>query len=349
MLAVLVLLFAPQAVSPEVLQHVQAGMQARKQGRTDTAITEFKKVTELQPQLAAAFVNLAAAYMDRHDYGSAIPALKRALELNADLPGAHEMLGYALLAQGYAAEAVPHLEIAKAAGALGIAQLETGKLADAIANLQAALAARPNDPDLLYYLGRASGLLSKQSFDTLLAGSLDSPRAHQALAETYAAMRRVPDAEKEYRAAINLRPDTPGLHLGLGQVYAGASQWVKAEEEFRAESALRPGDGEAAYRLGAALLEEGKVHEARQQLERADHLQPGMPETLYALGKAAALDNDSALAEKSWKEVIALEQESPLAAQAHFGLAGLYRKRGQSQKAEQEMLEFRRLQKTPPR
>src|SRR5205807_9530010 len=34
---------------------------------------------------------------------------------------------------------------------------------------------------IFYYLGRASGLLSKQSIDTLLAAYPDSPRAHQAL------------------------------------------------------------------------------------------------------------------------------------------------------------------------
>ena len=43
MLAVLVFLFAPQAVSPEVLQHVQAGMEARRQGLADVAIAEFKR------------------------------------------------------------------------------------------------------------------------------------------------------------------------------------------------------------------------------------------------------------------------------------------------------------------
>lgn len=70
-----------------------------------------------------------------------------------------------------------------------------------------------------------------------------------------------------------------------------------------------------------------------------------MPETLYQLGKAASLDGDDALAEKSWIHVLKLEKETPLAAQAHFGLAGLYRKQGKSADASQEMELFRRLQK----
>src|SRR5207245_9165339 len=146
--------------------------------------------------------------------------------------------------------------------ALGIAQIATGQLPEAIANLQAALAKRPNDPDLVDYLGRASGLLSKRAIDTLLAAYPDSARAHQALAENYFVLRQMPEAEKEYREALRLRPNTPDVHLELGEVYAGASQWAQAEEEFRAETKLQQGNAEAAYRLGAALLQDGKVREA---------------------------------------------------------------------------------------
>jgi tetratricopeptide (TPR) repeat protein len=206
------------------------------------------------------------------------------------------------------------------------------------------LAARPNDPDILYYLGRASGLLAKQSIDALLAAYPDSARAHQAMGENYFVLRQMPQAEKEYSDALRLQADLPEVHLELGEVYAGAFQWDKAEEEFQAQTRLQPGNAEALYRLGAALLEQGNVHEARTALMRADKLMPDMPETLYSLGKAASLENDAAAAEKEWTRLLSLEKESPLAAQAHFGLAGLYRKQGKSAAAQHEMQEFQRLQ-----
>jgi tetratricopeptide (TPR) repeat protein len=336
---------ALQVVSPEVARHAQAGLAAKQQGKLSDAIVEFQKVTELAPDLAAGFVNLGAAYLDSHQYGAAIAPLKKALELNPQLPGADQMLGMALLSAGYAGEAIPHLQRTQAQGALGIAQLKTGNLTDAIVNLGAALKQRPNDPDLLYYLGRASGLFSKQIFDSLDASYPDSARAHQALAENYAVLRQAPEAEKEYREALRLRPETPGIHLALGQLYATASQWAKAEEQFRAEAQLQPGDAEAAYRLGAACLEQGKLTEARTELERADRLQPGMPETLYSLGKAASLQNDLATAQTVWTRLLTIEKDSALAAQTHFGLAGIYRKQGKTAEAQREMSEFRRLQK----
>jgi tetratricopeptide (TPR) repeat protein len=264
--------------------------------------------------------------------------------VNPDSVPAHQLLGYALLVQGYAAEAIPHLKRTEEKTALGIAQIQTGQLPEAVANLQAALAARPNDRDILYYLGRASGLLAKQSIDTLLAAYPDSARAHQAMGENYFVLRQMPQAEKEYGDALRLQADLPEVHLELGEVYAGAFQWDKAEKEFRAQTRLQPGNAEAVYRLGAALLEQGKVHEARTELMRADKLMPDMPETLYSLGKAASLENDGAAAEKEWTTLLSLEKESPLAAQAHFGLAALYRKQGKTAAAQHEMQEFQRLQ-----
>jgi tetratricopeptide (TPR) repeat protein len=341
--------FAVQAMAaqtPQAVEHWNAARQAETNKQFDLAVSEYRKVTELDPTFAAGFVGLGQASMEEHDFASALPALRRALELDSSLIPAHRLLGYALLAQGYAAEAMPHLERAQEQGALGIAQLENSQFTEAITNLQAALQKHPNDPDLLYYLGRASGLLSKQSIDTLLAAYPDSARANQSMAENDFVLRQMPEAEKSYGQALQSRPDLPNLHLELGQVYAMTSRWPQAEEQFRAECKLRPGNAESAYRLGDALLHEGKAKEARTELTRADKLQPQMPETLYALGKAASLEGDAVAAEKMWLELLSIEKEGELAAQTHFALASLYRRQGKTTEAEREMKEFQKLHGT---
>jgi protein O-GlcNAc transferase len=334
---------APQAST--AMEHVRAGVEAHKSGQLDSAIAEFLEATKLDPQLALAFVDLGAMYVEKRDFGAAIAPLKRALELNPAVEGAHQLLGYALLGEGRAAEAIPHFEQAHDDDTLGIALLESGDYSRAVPLLQKSLAKNPNDPDLLYYYGRASGLLSKQVFDDLEARFPNSPRSHQMMAQNYAVLRDVPNAEKEYREALRLRPQTSGLHLELGEVYARAEEWDKAEEEYRAETQIQPGSAEAAYRLGEALVQEGKFHDARAALVHSDGLKPNMPETLYMLGKAASLDGDALLAEKSWKHVLDLEKDTPLVAQTHFSLSGLYRKQGKAQQAAHEMDEFRALSK----
>jgi tetratricopeptide (TPR) repeat protein len=347
----LLLAFATQGATPDAMQHVQAGLEARKQHHLEAEITEFREATKIDPNLADAFLNLGAAYMEKHDYGAAIIPLKRALELSPDLMAAHQYLGYALLAQGYAVEAIPHLERAGAQEALGIAQIQTGQLTEAVANFTAALPKHPDDPDLLFYLGHSSGLLSKTAIETLLANHPDSARAHQALGENYLVLRQMPQAEKEYLEALRLRPDLPGLHLELGQVYANSAQWPKAEAEFRAEAKLQPGNAEAAYRLGTALLQQGNARDALVELKRSSELKPEMPETLYSLAKAASMTGENTVAEQSWLKVIELEKNTAIAAQAYFGLAGLHRKQGKLTQSQQEMQEFQKLQSTipPPR
>jgi tetratricopeptide (TPR) repeat protein len=190
----LMLGLALQTISPEATQHWNAARHAEEQKQFDQAVNEYRKVTELEPAFAAGFLSLGQAFIEQRDYASAIAPLKHAVEMDASLVPAHQLLGYALLAQGYAAEAIPHLDRAHEQAALGIAQVETGQFGDAIQNLQAALQKRPNDPDLLYYLGRASGLLSKRSADTLLAAYPDSARSHQAMAENYFVLRQMGEA-----------------------------------------------------------------------------------------------------------------------------------------------------------
>ncbi len=342
--AFLFLFFAWQNISPTAAQHMQAGAAADQNRQIDVAIAEFKMVNELEPRYAPGFVSLGQAYMEKRDFASALTVLKHAVQLDPDFEPGHQLLGYALLAQGYAAEAIPHFEKVGEKAALGIAQIQIGKFGEAVTNLQAALAEHPSDPDLLYYLGRASGLLSKQSMDTLMAAYPDSPRSHQAMGENYFVLRQMPEAEKEYAEVLRMNPTSPEVHLELGEVYASSSQWPKAEDEFRAQVKLQPGDAEAAYRLGTVLLQQGKAKEARAELTRADRLQPDMPETLYSLGKSDALEGDTAAAEAAWTKLLTIEKDTPLAGQAHFALAGLYRKQKKFDLAQREMREFQRLQ-----
>ena len=334
---------AQPPVSPEAVALVRSGLDAENHSDLDQAIVDFRKAADLAPASDVVFLRLGDAYMKKRDYAAAILPLKRAVELSPDSLPCHQLLGYALLAEGYASEAIPHLETAREYGALGIAQLEAGQPAAAVSNLQAALVKNPDDPDLLYYLSRAGAALSSQSLDRLLSTFPNTARGHQAMGQNYYAAKMYPDAAKEYEQALALRPDLPGLRLELGQIYAASSEWEKAEEEFREETKLQPGNAEAAYRLGDALLREGKMKEAGDELRRSDELHRDMPETLYSLGRATAVSDPSA-AEHALVRVIELEKETPLAGEAYLALAGIHRKQGQTERAAREMQEYRRIQ-----
>ncbi|MFZ0644653.1 MAG: tetratricopeptide repeat protein, partial [Candidatus Acidiferrales bacterium] len=90
------ILLALQASSASpALQHLHAGVEADQSGQVDQAVAEFQKATELDPKLAAAFVDLGGVLIEKHDYAGAVPPLKRAVALSPNLEGAHRLLGYA--------------------------------------------------------------------------------------------------------------------------------------------------------------------------------------------------------------------------------------------------------------
>ena len=333
----------PQAASPETMQHLQAGVQLEKRGDLDGAIREFQDATTLAPNYDLGYLNLGDAYMKKGEYAKAITPLKKCVELNPDSTAAQRLLGYALLASGFAAEAIPYLGRAQEYRALGIAQIESGKYSEAVTSLQAALAKTPNDPDILYYLSRASGGLSSQSLDSLLTMFPGSARAHQAMGQHYFSTKETEKAEQEYEQAIRMRPDLPGLRVELGQVYASVADWPKAEELYRQETQLQPGNAEAAFRLGDALMQQGKMKEALAELRRSNELRPNMPETLYDIGRAG-LNLDAAQSERALLRVIELEKDSLLAAQSYQALATLHRKQGKTEEAARELKEFQRIQ-----
>ena len=208
---------AAPALSPQAMQPMQAGADAERQRDFETAIAQFRKVTELEPKAAIGFVRLGNAYMENRQYGEAIPSLKKALEQDPELPVAHKLLGYALLTQGYAAEAIPHLEKVREVGALGIAQIQTGQASDAVSNLQAALVKTPNDPDLLFYLSQASEMLSQQSLDAMTAADPNSSRTHQVRAHSYYRLASIPGSREGIPAGLDSTAGRPRSSSGIGR------------------------------------------------------------------------------------------------------------------------------------
>jgi tetratricopeptide (TPR) repeat protein len=347
MIVPLLSLWLALQVSTDLKQHVEAGLAAKRMGDLDTAIREFRRVTELAPGLAAAHVNLGAAYCDKKEFGNAIPPLRKALEINPDLPGAHEMLGTALLAQGYAAESIPHLEKARSDALLGVALLEAGRAREALDKLEAALTRQPGDPDLLYYVSQAHARLSRQAFDVLTGSSPGSARARQALGEAALAAGSREAAEKHLRAALNLRADLRGVHFALGDLYLSSGDYDGAEREFREEVRLDPGSAAAAYKLGLVALNRGEINVALTELRRANGLQPGMPETLLELGRATAASGDMVTAERLFRQVLEQEEASSLAESAHFQLSQLYKKLGRVTDSDLEMKRFQEIRRRP--
>lgn len=325
-----IFLLLMQSVTPEAIQHSQAGAAAQRQGNLDVAIEEFRKVIELQPDSPSGYANLGETYFLKGNYDSAIPELEHALRLSSTLVGAQQTLGVALLIQGDAAGALPHLEKAHTPELLGLAYLETGRLANAILALQQALGQRPNDPDLLYYFGRATALASRRAFDQLEQIKPGSARARHAAGERNGETGRSPEAEPasalgELIEAVGQHPNNPDLLDRLGRATALASG--RAFDQIIKTNA---GSARAHQVAAERYVEAGRIAEAKKEYEESLRLRPYSAGVHLALGRTLAAEGDWPAATAEFRAESRLR---PLSAEAFYHLGSALFEQGQAGEA----------------
>jgi tetratricopeptide (TPR) repeat protein len=196
--------------------------------------------------------------------------------------------------------------------------IEVNRLPEAVHKLLAVYGERPDDPDVLFYLGESCGKLMQQSFNRLLRLHPDSPRAQELRAR--AAQGRQPGGPADGRALEKLlaefgaHPDDPELLFQLGessgklmqqafhrltafhpdsarahelqaQTWLGQGRGALAEPEFRKALKMNPNLPGVHLALGRILLEErGDLDGAEQEFRAEAQLRPGDGEAAWRLG-----------------------------------------------------------------
>ena len=305
--------FLFQALTPEVIEHAQAGADAQKQGRFAVAIQEFRKVVDLQPNSASGHANLGESYFQNKDIDAAIPELTRALEINPNLIGTQQTLGVALLVEGDAASALPHLEKARTPELLGLAYLETGRFGSAIMALHAALERQPADPDLLYYFGKAANLAGKRTQTQLSKIAPAPPRNDQSapadIIALQTALAKSPDdphllfafqraaalaSQQAFDKILQTAPGSARAHQVLAERNLETGNVAGAEKEYARSLALKPYTAGVHLALGNVFLNQGNAAAAVRQFREEATIRPASAEAAYRLGAALLQEGNSA-------------------------------------------------------
>jgi tetratricopeptide (TPR) repeat protein len=131
---------------------------------------------------------------------------------------------------------------------------------------------------------------------------------HVVLAQTALARGAKADAQREARAALQIKPDSEIAILTLAQVTEGEEQSAKVLADYLAAHPDAK-DVRVAY---ARLLVNAKQYEAaRQQFLTLDKAQPNNPGTLYALGILSMQMNDSKTAEDYFTRFVDVMDKAP--------------------------------------
>jgi Flp pilus assembly protein TadD len=107
------------------------------------------------------------------------------------------------------------------------------------------------------------------------------------------------EAEREYRAALQLDPESDYLHFCLGYVLSKQKRSDEAIAEYLEAIRLKPDDGPAHHNVGLLLVERGDVDGGIAELREAVRLMPDDAQAHHKLGVALVRkgDLDSAIAE----------------------------------------------------
>jgi tetratricopeptide (TPR) repeat protein len=140
--------------------------------------------------------------------------------------------------------------------------------------------------------------------------------------------------------ALQSDPNLHKAHLDSGLAYIHWQHWAEAEREFRAELDVVPNDPDAMYHLGFVYTQQAKMDEAVAIFRQVVAAYPGYPNAQYQLGKIL-LDRGQVADAIACLEAAA--RLSPQADYIHYQLQAAYRKGNRLAEADRELEIYNQL------
>ncbi len=193
-----------------------------------------------------------------------------------------------------------------------------------------------------YWLARTYHELGAESYARLEESFPDSWRAHQLRAEGYALRQDLPDAVKEFQAAIQLHPDDSELREALGEVYLNNHSDEDAQRELEKALALDASRTRALYLLGRLYVQQRENDKALPYLQRAVRLQPDLAEAGELLGTIYVRLGQFTNAVPQLEKAAAFDHYGNV----HYQLYLAYRKLGQAGLAQKALARSQELRRS---
>jgi len=311
----------------------------------EKALEQFQLAQRMDPNLALAHWGAGECARRNEDCTTALPELKRAVELDHKYPDAQLALGDCLTQLRKFDDAVTALQPGLNWGkwrprflvALGNVELARDSLRDAGIYFTQASEAAPDDRITNkalgdFYLRRGIGSLAIPSYEK--AVSLDSTDIDLrfALGRALAFDQRYGDAIAQYQWVAEKNPDYSGAQLALGDIYYRAGQaepryYAEARPRLEKYTQLAPNDARGWSLLGRDLYYLREKDAAVAAMKKAESL-GDKSKDMYTVLFRALVDT------KDWNGALAaIDKGDPTAADM-MKLAQVYAITGNAAKAD---------------
>ncbi len=283
----------------------------------------------------------AEAALEKKDYATAEPLLKKVVEANDKDFRAWFDLGYLYHAIGHDPEAITAYGKSVAAKSdifesnfqLGLLLSVADRKREAVPFLRAATKLKPDkaaaERSASAWMALGDALTASNPEEALIAfrhaAELRPADAepHLATAEILEKQNSFTDAERELKKAVELAPQSSDAYAALANLYMRSRKLVEAEAVLRKFVELNPGSANGHLQLARVLEAMGHSGEAVPELEAALKLKPDDAEATRELADVYADAGKFDLAETQLKSLL---QKQPQNAGLYSALGHLYLK-----------------------
>jgi tetratricopeptide (TPR) repeat protein len=304
---------------PEIARSLMEDAErAREANRIDDAIARYRRVIEVAPSLASAYVNLGALYFKQGKVAEAYDTFVRGV---ASAPSDRTLLSNAAAAAqqlGKSAEALKYVDdaISKMPRDAALHSLRSTILRslnrndDALAAITQATHLAPDDPKYQFSLGNIEASLGRRDAAIAAYGravDLDHNfvRAYFNLGAMLFEAGRYDEARDAYRVALapidqafaNHQPVeyvNARAYSNLGAIYLKQQKWADAIDAYQKAASIDD-DTAAHYNLGFLFFTTGRMDRAQEEYRKALAGDASLPLAYLHLGtiafKAARYDD----------------------------------------------------------
>ncbi len=294
------------------------GVIALQTQRLELGVDVISKAIALNPNVAAAYSNLANGLNELKRHKEAIANYDKAIALKPDFSEAYINRGIALR--------------------------EMKRSEEALASFDKAIALKPEFAEVRNNRGNALNAMKRHedalaSFDKAIALKPDYAEAHNNRGNTLNALKRHEEALASCDKAIALKSDYAEACNNRGNALNELNRFEDALASYDRALAIQPHFDGALHNRGIVLMELGRLAEARQAVGRAIQLAPRKASFYRTLGEISRyVTGDprvAAMEELAW-ETASLSIDDRV--ELHFALAKAYEDLGRSEDAFEQLL-----------
>ena len=324
----------------------QNALTLEQRGQSAEAEQAWQSIASSNPQSAEAYAHLGLLDARQARYDEAVANYRKAISLNAELPGLQMNLGLALFKakdfkgaiKPFAAELKKHPDDQRLTILLGMAHYGMGDYFVAIPYLQKAAEREPQSLPLRLTLAH-SCLWSKQYqcvldvYKEILTLNAESAEADMLAGEALDEKGDNAGATEQFRAAVRSNPKEPNAHFGLAYLLWTQNHFQEAATEFQAELDNDPQHLEARAYLGDSYVQLKDYVKAQPELEKARAADASLALVHRDLGIIYAEEGRKEDAISELQKAIELD---PKDVSPHWRLAKLYQSTGKKEEAKAE-------------